>query len=132
MIRLEGKEGQLYHLNEYAILENEDGTYEYIGWDSKDEQVTWIRGEVRIFGDVLGLMNITSDGEEETMETLLEVKHELHQLPRWDKTKYHCVVVGGRSAALIKYCETGLPLEVEGGDYQEVKEMLTQYGLILQ
>ena len=62
----------------YAILENKDGAYEYIAWDFKTEKPSRIRGEAIILGEVLGLTSITSEGQGESIETLLELKYEVN------------------------------------------------------
>ena len=76
-------------------------------------------------------MSITSEGQEESVETKFELKVELHQLPKWDKTKYYCVVIGDQEAALIKYCNTGKSLEIGQDDYNATREMLRKHGLVL-
>ena len=122
----------VYHLQEYAVLESEKGTYEYIGWDDKRGKLSWTRGQATIVEDVFCLRNITSEGEEEKMETPLEVKVQLQQLPEWDKTKYYCVVIGEQRAALLKKCETGKLLERDAEEYNVVKRMLEGHGVALQ
>jgi hypothetical protein len=121
----------IYHLQEHAILENEDGTYEYVAWDTKGEKLSWIQGQAIVIEDVLCLISLTSEGEEESIETPLELEYELNQLPKWDKTKYYCVVVGGQQAALLKYCETGEPLDEGENEYSVVKELLHKHGVRL-
>jgi hypothetical protein len=120
------------HLQEYAVLENEDGTYEYVTWDVKGEKLSWIRGQANILEDVFCLRNITSEGEEETMESPLEVKYELNQLPKWNKTKYYCVVIGEQQAALIKHCDTGELLDPDSKEYSAVKKMFEKFGVTLE
>lgn len=124
------KEG-VYHLDEYAIWQNEDETYQYKAWDANGEKLSWISGQAKVIEDVFCLMSITSSGQEESIETDLELKVKLHQLPKWDKTKYYCVVVGDKQAALIKYCNTGKSLDIEEGDYNAAKEMLREHGLVM-
>jgi hypothetical protein len=123
---------QVYHLQEYAVWRNENGTYEYMAWDDKAEKLMWIRGGAMIVEDVLCLKSIESDGEEESMETKLDVRFELTQFPKWDRTKYCCVVLGEKVATLIQYCETGEPLKAEGEDYEAAKKMLAKNGILLQ
>ena len=118
-------------MQEYAIWHNEDGSYQYKAWDTKDEKLSWISGQARIIEDVFCLMSITSEGEEESVETKFELKVELDQLPRWDKTKYYCVVIGNQQAALIKYCNTGKSLKIGQDDYNAAKEMLRKHGLVM-
>jgi len=120
------------NLQEYAILENEGGTYEYVTWDVKGEKLSWIRGQASILEDVFCLRNITLEGEEETMETPLEVKYELNQLPKWNKTKYYCVVIGEQQAALIKHCDTGELLDPDSEEYSVVKKMFDKFGVTLE
>jgi hypothetical protein len=129
MIKLFADEKTVYHLQEYAVVENEGGTYEYVAWDSNDEKLSWIRGEARIFGDVLGLTSITSEGEEEGIETLLELKYELSQLPAWDKTRYYCVITQGRDWGLLKYCGTGQVVDKDTEEHKRVEENLETHGL---
>jgi hypothetical protein len=130
LAKLLGDKGPVYHLQEYAVSGCEDGTYEYVAWDARGDKLSWIRGEARIVGGVLCLSNITSEGEEQSMETLFEVKCELHQLPKWDKTKYYCVVVG-EQAALIKDCDTGELLEHDGEAFRMARKMLKEHGVTL-
>ena len=119
-----------YHLHEYAVVENEDGTCEYIAWDSKGEKLSWIRGEAKILRDVLGLTSITSEGEEENIETPLELKYELSQLPNWDKTKYYCVITQ-RYGGLLKYCATGKFVMKGEQEYKTVQEKLATHGVTI-
>ena len=56
------------------------------------------------------MTSITSEGEEETIETQLELKYELNQLPNWEKTKYYGVIVGEQYGGQVNYCETGIPV----------------------
>jgi hypothetical protein len=131
MTKLLAHKERAYHLQEYAIWQNEDGTYQYKAWDSKDEKLSWITGKAKIVEDVICLMSITSEGQEESVETEFELKVELHQLPKWDKTKYYCVLLGEQEAALIKYCDSGKSLEIGQDDYNAAKEMLQKHGLEL-
>lgn len=123
----------VYHLHEFAVLESEAETYEYIGWDAKGEKLSWSRGEASIVEDVFCLRNITSEGEEETMETPLEVKIELQQLRKWNKTKYYCVVIGGQEAALLKNCDSGelVDRDRDAEEYAVVQKMLETCGVTL-
>jgi len=121
----------VYHLREYAIVENDNGSYEYVAWDSKEGELTWIRGEARILEDVLALTRITSEGEEETLKTIKEVRKELKKLPDWwGKTKYYCVVLG-KFAAMAKSCITGEPLQEGGEEYKMVQDILRRHGVVL-
>jgi hypothetical protein len=121
---------RVYHLQEYAIVENEDGAYEYVSWDLKDDKLSWIRGRAVILGDVLGLTSITSEGEEESIETPLELKYELSQLPNWDKTKYYCVITQ-RYGGLVKYCATGKFVMKGEQEYKTVQEKLATCGVTI-
>jgi len=122
-----------YHLSEYLILENEDGAYEYMTWqpDEKTKKLSWIRGEAEILGDVLGLTRITSEGVEESMETPLEVNYEFDQLPKWDKTKYYCVIMLGQNAGILCYSETGSRVDENGEDYKTAGDILKEQGVVL-
>jgi hypothetical protein len=133
MKKLLADKEHVYHLHEYAILENDDGTYEYIAWDANREggNLSWIRGNANILEDILCLRNITSEGKEETVETPLEVKEELHQLPKWDKTEYYGVIIADSSAGRMKYCETGRPVKRDKEEYQTIKTTLIRYGVEL-
>ena len=131
MRRLLVADKNVYHLREYAIVENEDGTYEYVAWDSKGEKLSWIRGDAHILGDVLALSRITSEGEEETFKTMKEVRKELKRLPDWwGKAKYYCIVFD-RFAAMVKSCATGELLEEEGQEFKMVQSMLRNEGVVL-
>lgn len=132
MRKLFADKEHVYHLQGHAILESEDGTHEYVAWDSKDDKLSWIRGKAVIVEDVLCLTSITSEGEEESVETPLELEYELNQLPKWDETKYYCVVVGGGQAALMKYCETGELLDAGKDEYNAMQAMLKKHGVTLQ
>jgi hypothetical protein len=122
----------VYHLYEYAIMENEDGTYEYLAWDSKSGNLSWIRGEAKILGDVLALTSITSDGEEQTLKTTEEVQKELERFPEWgDKTKFYCVILG-QNASLVHYCETGEPLKQGTEDYKTLQQTFKNHGVIFR
>ena len=121
----------VYHMREYAIVENDNGTYEYVAWDSKGGKLSWIRGEARILEDILTLTQITSEGEEETLQTMKEVRKELKKLPDWwGKTKYYCVVLD-QFAAMVKSCTTGEPLQEGGEEYKMVQDVLRRYGVVL-
>ena len=85
-----------------------------------------------IVEDVFCLKSIESDGEEKNMETRLDVEFELNQFPKWDKTKYYCVVLGDQAATLIQYCETGEAVKKEDEDFAAAREMLAKHKLILQ
>jgi hypothetical protein len=131
MIKLLADEKAAYHLQEHAIVENEDGTYEYVSWDLKGDKLFWIRGGAIILEDVLGLTSITSEGEEKGIETQLELKYELGQLPVWDKTKYHCVITGAQYGSLLKYCDTGDLVKKEEQDYKMIQKKLAAQGVTL-
>lgn len=131
MNELFDNEGPVYHLHGYAIFENQDGTYEYIAWEEKDGKLSWIRGDANVLEDVLVLRSITSEGEETSMETLLELKYELGQLSSWDKTKYYGVVVDNKYAARMMYSETGEMVQKTGEDYELMKEILGKYNVEL-
>jgi len=126
-------EGPLYHLQEYAILENKDGNHEYIAWDidKKTGKLNWLRGPAVVLEDTLCLSGITSDGEEKNFETILEVKVELEQLPEWDKTRFFCVVLRGGMASLLKYCGTGNFAKKGSQEYKTVQNMLSKHGVTL-
>jgi hypothetical protein len=81
--------------------------------------------------DILALTRITSEGEEETLKTMQEVRKELKKLPDWwGKTKYYCVVLG-QFAAMVKSCITGEPLQEEGEEYKMVQDVLRRCGVVL-
>ena len=122
----------VFHLQEYAVWRNENGTWEYMAWDDKGGNLIWIGGGAMIVEDVFCLLSIESDGEEENVETKLDVEFELNQLAKWEKTKYYCVVLGRQLATLIQYCETGKPVKPEDEDYQAAKKMLAKHGVMLQ
>lgn len=125
----------MYHLHGYAIFENEDdGSLNYQAWDEDKEtgKLSWIRGEAYILEDILALRGITSEGQEESAETLLELKVALTQLSDWDKTKYYGIVMDDNLAARMMYSQTGKPVQKTGEDYQEIKKTLQAYGVALQ
>ena len=131
MRKLLTDEKHVYHMREYAIVKKDDGTHEYVAWDSKGGKLSWIRGEAKILEDVLALTPITSEGGEETLKTMKEVRKELKKLPEWwGKTKYYCVVLG-QFAAMVKSCITGEPLQEEAEEYKMVQDILKRYGVIL-
>jgi len=131
MIKLLADEKIVYHLHEHAIIDNEDGTYEYVSWDLKGDKLSWIRGGAIILEDVLGLTSITSEGEEEDIDTQLELKYELGQLPNWKKTKYYCVITGAQYASLLKYCAAGDFVEKGEQDYEMIRKKLASHGVTL-
>lgn len=131
MRKLLAGEKSAYHLQDYAILENKDGAYDYMAWDFETEKPSRIRGEAIILGEVLGLTSITSEGQEESIETLLELKYELHQLPAWDKTKYYCVITQPRYGSLLKYCDTGNFVMKGSQEYEMVQEKLAAHGVTI-
>ena len=122
-----------YHLQEHLILENEDGTFEYMSWhmDPKTGKLSWIQGKAAMMNDALFLEGITSEGDEKAIETEMELKYELNQLPKWDNTKYYGVIVDGISAGRMQYSETGAPVQKNEEDYQELKNMLREHGVSL-
>jgi hypothetical protein len=131
MIKLLADEKTVYHLHEHAIIENEDGTYEYVSWDLKTDKPSWIRGGAIILEDVLGLVSMASEGEEEDIETQLELKYELSQLPNWDKTRYYCVITGAQYGTLLKYCDTGDFVKKEEQDYEIIRKKLAAHRVTL-
>jgi hypothetical protein len=131
VIKLLADEKTVYHLQEHVIVEKKDGTYEYVSWDSKNDKLSWIRGRAVILGDVLGLTTITSEGEEEAIETPLELKYELSQLPDWDKTKYYCVITQASYGGLVKYCDTGHFVKKGEQEYKTVQEKLATHGVAI-
>jgi hypothetical protein len=131
MSELFDNKGPVYHLHGYAIFENQDGTFEYIAWEDKSGKLRWIRGDANVLEDVLVLRSITSEDEETSMETLLELKYELGQLSSWDKTKYYGIVIGNNVAARMMYSETGELVQKTAEDYETIKEMLSRYSVEL-
>ena len=131
MIKLLADEKTVYHLQEHAIIENEDGAYEYVSWDLKGDKPSWIRGGAIILEDVLGLVSIASEGEEEDIETQLELKYELGQLPDWDKTKYYCVITRAQYGSLLKYCDTGDFVKKGNKEYKTIQDRLAAHGVTL-
>lgn len=131
MRKLLADDKHVYHMREYAIVENDDGTYEYVAWDAKGGKLSWIRGKARILEDILALTRITSEGEEETLKTMKEVRKELKKLPDWwGKTKYYCIVLD-QFAAMVQSCVTGEPLQEEGEEYRMVQDVLRRCGVVL-
>jgi|GEM_PF-2602669 len=125
-----------YHLQEYAILEHEDGTYEYVGWDAdsklkKTDELSWIKGKAAIVGDILCLGSITSDGNEAEVGSKLELDYELRKLPQWGKSGYYCVVLGGRQASLLKSSDTGDLIDPDSPEYTKAQETLKKAGIDL-
>jgi hypothetical protein len=131
MIKLLADEKTVYHLQEHAIIENEDGAYEYVSWDLKGDKPSWIRGGAIILEDVLGLVSIASEGEEEDIETQLELKYELGQLPDWDKTKYYCVITRAQYGSLLKHCDTGDFVKKGDKEYKTIQDRLAAHGVTL-
>ncbi len=132
MRKLLPEKEKVFHLHEYAVWEGEDEFYEYMSWDDKQDKLTWVSGKGIIIEDVLCLASITSEGDEKNFKTKLEVELELNRLPKWDKTKYYCAIVGGELAVLPQYCETGEPVKKEKEDYNAVRRMLRKHGAILE
>jgi len=130
MTKLLDDKENAYHLQEYAVWQDDDGTYQYKAWDSKEEKFSWIIGKAEVVDDVFCLMSITSEGQEESIETEFELKVELQQLPKWDKTKYYCVVLGDKRAGVIKYCDTGEWVKIDQDDYGAVKQMLQNHDIV--
>jgi hypothetical protein len=131
MRKLLPDKGNLFQLQEHAVWENEDGSYEYMAWDPKPEKLSWISGKAIIVEDVLCLTRVVSEGEEENLQSPQDLASELSKLPKWDKTKYYCIIVGGTRATLIKYCETGEPLKAGEEDFKAAEEMLKKNGITL-
>jgi hypothetical protein len=127
------EEGTVYRLQEYAILEKGDGVFEYKAWPKtpRSDKLTWIRGFAVPVEDYLCLTSIQTEGDEEDIETELELKVELEQLPEWDKTKFFCVVVAGIEASLLKYCGTGNLVKKGSEEYKIAQEKLKEQGLKL-
>ena len=121
----------VFQLQEHAVWQNEDGSNDYMAWDTKPDKLSWYGGKAVIIEDVLCFTAIASEGEEENFKSVQEVELELNKLPKWDKTKYYCVVIAGSEATLIKYCETGKPLESGEADFNAAKEMLQKEGVRL-
>jgi hypothetical protein len=118
----------VFHLQEHAVWRREDGIYEYMSWDTRREKLTWISGIALVVEDILCLTVPQSEGEEESVPSRLDLEFELSKLPKWDKTKYYCVlVIGGRQAALVQRCENGQPLKAGEEDFNKVKEMLAKH-----
>jgi len=67
-----------WHLREFAVMETENEFYEYMAWqaDKKTKELSWVRGEARILGDVLVLTSIMAEGREERVKTMKEVRKE--------------------------------------------------------
>lgn len=120
-----------YRLQEYVIIQNNDGEYEYFAWDFKGEKPTWIKGQTRIIDDVLGLCSITDDGEETEIDNLFELNVELGNLPEWEKTKYVCAVLATQQAVLPRYCGTGKPVKHGGEEFKNLSELLAKHGVQL-
>ena len=118
-----------YYLQNYAILKNEDNTYEYVCWDPdrKTGDFSWIRGNAAVLEDILCFGSIISDGKEETVETRLELDYELQKFPKWDKTKFFCVVLGGSQASLLKFCDTGDFAKKGTEEYKTAQETLKKH-----
>jgi len=131
MLKQLAAETTIYHLHEHAIIENEDGTYEYVSWDFKDDKPSWIRGGAIILEGVLGLVSIASEGKEEEIDTDLELKYELGQLPVWDKTKYYCVITGAEYGSLLKYCDTGAFVKKGDKEYKIIQDRLAAHRVTL-
>jgi len=131
MRRLLPDQETVYRLQQYAIIPQEDGKLEYVAWEPnrKTGELSWIKGPAVIVEDTLCLASITSEGKEENMDSVLELKYELQQLPEFDKAKYFCVVVQGQ-ACLLKYCGTGNPLKQGSQEFKMTQEMLQKHGLV--
>jgi hypothetical protein len=120
-------------LRELAILENHDGTYEYMQWhkDKKTGRLSWIKGNARILGDVLALESITAEGAEESFQTVKETRKALKKLPAWQGiTNYYCVLIG-RQASLINHCASGKPLDKNDQEFVKQKAAFRQHGIVL-
>jgi hypothetical protein len=122
-----------FRLQDYAILENNDGTLEYMQWetDKKTGKLSWIRGNAMILGDVLALTSITEEAEEQTFKTEKDVRKALKKLPDWwDKTTYYCVLLGGQ-ACLTHYCVSGKTVEENSEAFGKLKTVLLEHGVVL-
>jgi len=122
-----------YRLRDYAILEDREGQFEYIKWtqDPKTKKLSWVRGRARPMGDVLALTSIISEEDEKEFRTLKEVRKALKRLPDWwNKTTYHCVLVG-RQACLVNHCVSGKPLEEDSKETARIESLLRQWGISL-
>jgi len=119
----------VHHLNVYVIWAHEDGNLEYVTsllpW--KSQNLLLLRGQAWKFGDVLGLGR--EEEERETTDSIEEIQTELERHPRWDKTKYYCLVDDYVMLGLMYYCESSEPVSEESEDYQTAKEILRHYGI---
>lgn len=133
MKRIFADKKSAYRLREYAILENHDGTYEYMLWDKdkKTGELSWMKGNARILGDVLALESISAEGAEQSFQTVKEARKALKKLPDWwDKTKYCCVLIG-KQASLTNHCASGKLLDKDDKEFARLKTALRQYGVVL-
>jgi len=128
------EEGPVYQLQEYAILKNKEGNYEYVAWnyDQKKDAFYWLRGPVLILEDTLCLTGISAEGSEEIIENEFELKIELAQLPRWAKTTYYCALIGGNMASLLKSCDNGEFVDEESEEYKTVQEIFKKHNITLK
>jgi hypothetical protein len=119
----------VHHLGAYAIWADEAGNLEYVTsllpW--KSPNLLLLRGPAWKFGDVLGLGR--EQEERETSDSIEEIRMELERHPRWDKTKYYCLVHDYVMLGLIYSCDSLEPINEEGADYQSAKEILRHYGI---
>jgi hypothetical protein len=119
----------VYHLGTYAIWTDKDGNIEYatslLPWRSRN--LLLLRGQAWKFGDVLGLGR--EEEERETTDSMEEIQTELERHPRWEKTKYYCLVHDYVMLGLIYYCESSEPVDEEGEDYRTAQDILRHYGI---
>jgi len=124
----------IYHLRDYAILENQDGSHEYVSWavDKTTKKLAWISGRAIVMGDLLALTRITTEGEEEQFGDLKEVRRALKKLPDWwEKTKYYCVVVGQFATTPCR-CTTGTAIDETSEDFRRIQDVLRANRVVLR
>jgi hypothetical protein len=124
----------IYHLRDYAILGNQDGSHDYVSWavDKKTKKLAWIRGKAVVIGDLLALTRITTEGEEERFADVKEVRRALKKLPDWwEKTKYYCVIVGQFATTPCR-CTTGTPIDEKSEDFRKIQDGLRAHRVVLR
>jgi hypothetical protein len=123
----------VYHLQEYAILENDGGILEYVTWEinKSNKKLSWIKGQAIILNNILCITGITSEGEEESVRTEQEVDNQLDEFQKWDKTKYYCVVLSSGQASLPRYCSTGQYVKKGTEEYSALQQMFGEKGVSL-
>ena len=97
-------EDRFYRLGQYKIIEKQNGA---LWWESYGGFSSLRSGKCLIEGNIIFL------GASETKEhgyLLLEFKEHLHQLPRWEKTKYYS------PSYTIYSCKTGRRCLLEEGE----------------